>query len=468
MFGPMFDPMHPDAIVMPRCRQVRSSSSQSSQTTDKDINGASDPSFVDVVVDPHLGCQLRPHQVEGVLFLYKCVMGYQVDGNFGAILADEMGLGKTLQTITLIWTLLNQSPLTYAKSVIKNVLILAPSSLVKNWQAEFSKWLGRERINVCGIDGSASLGEYIKYTRNRAPVLILSYEMFTRAFTSIEQHLNFDLVVCDEGHRLKNAGVKASQYLASMSTTDKRIVLTGTPLQNELKEFFAIVNVVSPGILGSGSQFTRQFEDPIIRSKQPGASESEVEQGKEKMEELNQLTGQFILRRTQDIISKYLPPKTEYVLFCPMSALQAYIFEDLVNDTFGVSAAGSLESDWENISPPDSKCILATINLFRKICNHPSFIEDERDNYTTDNLPPELANLTYEEQGCKLAVVSCILYALRQQGRRGEKIILVSISTKVLDLLGELCDHYGYPRLRLDGSTSTAARVIPLKLLPLV
>ena len=151
-----------------------------------------------------------------------------------------------------------------------------------------------------------------------------------------------------------------------------------------------------------------------------------------------------------------------------MSALQAYIFEDLVNGTFGVSAAGSLEADWENISPPDSKCILATINLFRKVCNHPSFIEYERDNYTTDNLPPELANLTYEEQGCKLAVVSCILYALRQQGRKGEKIILVSISTKVLDLLGELCDHYGYPRLRLDGSTSTAARVIPLKWLAYV
>lgn len=263
--GPRYDPMHPDAIVMPRPRQLHYNSSQSQPSQ---ISEFDDARIVDVVLDPHLGRQLRPHQVEGVLFLYKCVMGYQVDGSFGAILADEMGLGKTLQTIALIWTLLKQSPLGYGKSAIRNALILAPSSLVKNWEAEFTKWLGIERINVCGIDGSGSLGEYInRPARSRSPVLILSYEMFTRAFTSIDENLTFDLVVCDEGHRLKNAGAKASQCLASMSSTDKRIVLTGTPLQNELKEFYAIVSIVCPGVLGSVSQFTRQFEEPICKSK---------------------------------------------------------------------------------------------------------------------------------------------------------------------------------------------------------
>ena len=170
----------------------------------------------------------------------------------------------------------------------------------------------------------------------------------------------------------------------------------------------------------------------------------------------------FLISGTQNIISKYLPSKTEYVLFCPMSALQAYIFENIVNDTFGHSetaSCGSDEIDWGNLSMIDSKCILATINQFRKICNHPSFIESEGTNYSLENVPPELQNLTYEEQGSKLAVVSCILHSLRQQGCKGEKIVLVSISTKVLDLLGELCEHYGYPTLRLDGSTSTTARV---------
>ena len=166
-----------------------------------------------------------------------------------------------------------------------------------------------------------------------------------------------------------------------------------------------------------------------------------------------------IITGTQDIIKHYLPSKTEYVLFCPMSALQAYIFENLISDALGQPSYNPGEIDWDNLDKIDSRCILTTINQFRKICNHPSFIETEGSDFSVENLPQELGNLTYEEQGSKLAVVSCILHALRQQGRNGEKIVLVSISTKVLDLLGELCEHYGYPTLRLDGSTSSAARV---------
>ena len=147
-----------------------------------------------------------------------------------------------------------------------------------------------------------------------------------------------------------------------------------------------------------------------------------------------------------------------------MSALQAYIFENLISGTLGQPNYNSGEIDWDNLDRIDSKCILATINQFRKVCNHPSFIETETSDINLENMPPELANLTYEEQGSKLAVVSCILHALRQQGRTGEKIVLVSISTKVLDLLGELCEYYGYPTLRLDGSTSSAARVNTLEI----
>ena len=88
----MFDADHPDAIVLPRPPGL----------------SQQDDAVVDVVVDPHIGRQLRPHQIEGVIFLYKCVMGIQMEGCFGAILADEMGLGKTLQTIAVIWTLLRQ------------------------------------------------------------------------------------------------------------------------------------------------------------------------------------------------------------------------------------------------------------------------------------------------------------------------------------------------------------------------
>ena len=105
---------------------------------------------------------LAPHQIEGVIFLYKCVMGIALENNHGAILADEMGLGKTLQTIALVWTLLRQGPFG-GRSVLKKVLVLAPSSLVKNWQAEFAKWLGPERITTFAVDNGGKLGEYLKH-----------------------------------------------------------------------------------------------------------------------------------------------------------------------------------------------------------------------------------------------------------------------------------------------------------------
>ena len=191
--------------------------------------------------------------------------------------------------------------------------------------------MGKERITTFAVDNGSKLGEYIKYPAT-SPVLVLSYEMFIRSFDQIQEHLTFDLIVCDEGHRLKNASIKASQMLAQMSDVERRVVLTGTPLQNELKEFYAIVNVVCPDILGSESKFLRRYEDPIVRSKQPDATPDEVEAGNDMMEELNELTGQFILRRTQDIISKYLPPKTEYVIFCQMTAVQAYVFDLMGRD----------------------------------------------------------------------------------------------------------------------------------------
>lgn len=94
---------------------------------------------------------------------------------------------------------------------------------------------------------------------------------------------------------------------------------------------------------------------------------------------------------------------------------------------------------------------------FRKICNHPCLVEEEcHQTLSEENLPPDLADLTYEERGSKLAVVSSILWTLRRMGN--EKIVLVSISTKVLDLLEEMCKFYGYPTLRLDGSTTASQR----------
>lgn len=175
---PKHDPNVPNALVMP---------------------GTGIP----VVVDPILTQHLRPHQRTGVSFLYSCVLGLQSPGT-GAILADEMvcryqtkGLGKTIQTISLIWTLLKQSPVP-GPPLAKKVLVLTPATLVANWQREFNKWLGSERIRVACV---LTAGDITQFNVARVfSVLICSYGFFSlnteRMRACIDLFGNVDLVVC--------------------------------------------------------------------------------------------------------------------------------------------------------------------------------------------------------------------------------------------------------------------------------
>lgn len=156
--------------------------------------------LVHVVVDPVLGNILRPHQREGVKFMYDCLTGAK--GGFkGCIMADEMGLGKTLQCITVVWTLLRQGP--NCKPTINKAIIVCPSSLVKNWSSEFKKWLGF-RINVLPIDGGGKevitekLVQFMAgHGRMGTPVLIISYETF-RLYAQILHRSEVGMVLCDE------------------------------------------------------------------------------------------------------------------------------------------------------------------------------------------------------------------------------------------------------------------------------
>lgn len=160
----------------------------------------------EVSVDACLVNVLRPHQRYGIVFLYECIMGLKVSNYSGAILADEMGLGKTLQCITIIWTLLKKGP--YGKPVLKYVLIITPSSLCNNWNKEFGHWLGSHRIFPYVVNAKNKLKNFKKQSKNS--VMIISYDMLIRYQDDLEQ-IAFDLIVCDEGHRLKNNDIKAAK-----------------------------------------------------------------------------------------------------------------------------------------------------------------------------------------------------------------------------------------------------------------
>jgi DNA repair and recombination protein RAD54B len=285
--------------------------------------------IVDVVLDPILGKHLREHQREGVKFLYECVMGLRGFDGEGCILADEMGLGKTLQTIALLWTLLKQNPIHGDPPVIKKALIVCPVTLINNWQKEFRKWLGNERIGVFVADGKKT--RLTDFTMGKSyNVMIIGYERLRTVAEDLTKGSGIDIVIADEGHRLKTVQNKSALAIQSLNTP-KRVILSGTPIQNDLSEFFSMVNFVNDGLVGTYKAFMKNFEAPIVRSRQPNAVTKDIELGEARGEELAETTSPFILRRTADILSNYLPPKSEYVLFCNPTPVQANIYRHVVS-----------------------------------------------------------------------------------------------------------------------------------------
>ncbi|XP_054841779.1 DNA repair and recombination protein RAD54B [Eublepharis macularius] len=447
---PRHDPCAPNCLVMPR------PTSNHQQMFNK-----MDLPIVDVVVDPHIVNHLRPHQKEGIIFLYECVMGMRVNGRFGAILADEMGLGKTLQCISLIWTLLRQGPYG-CKPVVRQALVVTPGSLVKNWGKEFQKWLGNERIKVFLVDQDHKVEEFINCPLYL--VLVISYEMLLRSLDQI-QKTEFSLIICDEGHRLKNTSIKTTAALASLSC-ERRIILTGTPVQNDLQEFYALIEFVNPGILGPLSAYRKVYEEPIIRSREPSATPEEIELGERRAAELTRLTGLFILRRMQGSIDKFLPPKKESILFCRPTALQLELYRRLLSSQMVRSCLqGSLEN-----SPH-----LVCIGALKKLCNHPSLLfktmKEKEHNPNCDeqeklNLYKGLLDIFSQEytttsfletDSGKLQVLTQLLAAIHEHNP-SERVVVVSNYTQMLNVLQEVCKRYGYSYTRLDGSTPVSQR----------
>ena len=324
---------------------------------------------VHVLVDPMLAKVLRPHQRAGVKFLFECVTGEAIDGHCGSIMADEMGLGKTLQCVALIWTLVKQGPKP-AEPIAPLAIVVSPSSLVKNWQNEFTKWLGT-KVTTLAIDGGSAreiddkldmfCGQHV-HGRVHTPVLFISYETF-RLHAHVLNKRPIGLLICDEGHRLKN--LESQTYVALNALECKRrVLLSGTPIQNDLLEYYALVNFVNPGLLGTSSEFRKGFENPILKSRDADCCMKTKEKGEEQLKELLRVVGQCMIRRTNDILSKYLPPKVEMVIAIPLLENQKRMYLDFVKHQ-------SKQLQAADESSPSS---LQSITALKKICNHPALV----------------------------------------------------------------------------------------------
>ncbi|KAF5448145.1 hypothetical protein F2P56_028703 [Juglans regia] len=424
--------------------------------------------LVQIAVDPLLVRFLRPHQREGVQFMFECVSGLCSEANIcGCILADDMGLGKTLQSITLLYTLLRQG--FDGKPMVKKVIIVTPTSLVSNWEAEIMKWIG-ERVQLVALcestrDDVVSGIDRFTSPRGSLQVLIVSYETFRMHSSKFSHSESCDLLICDEAHRLKNDQTLTNRALATLPCK-RRILLSGTPMQNDLEEFFAMVNFTNPGILGDVVYFRRYYEAPIICGREPTATEEEKKLGNERASELSAKVNQFILRRTNALLSNHLPPKMVEVVCCKLTPLQSDLYNHFIHSK---NVKRAITEDMKQ-----SK-ILAYITALKKLCNHPKLIYDTIKSGSPGTsgfedcirfFPPEMfsgragswtgGDGAWVELSGKMHVLARLLAHLRQ--RTDDRIVLVSNYTQTLDLFAQLCRERRYPYLRLDGTTSISKR----------
>jgi len=415
---------------------------------------------VPVVIDPRLAKVLRPHQVEGVKFLYRCTTGLIDPLANGCIMADEMGLGKTLQCITLMWTLLKQSP-DAGKGTIQKCVIACPSSLVRNWANELVKWLGPDAITPFAIDGKATKEELTMQLKqwcsatgraNVRPVLIVSYETL-RLYCDVLRDTPIGLMLCDEGHRLKNGDSQTFTALNALNV-QKRVILSGTPIQNDLSEYFALLNFANPNLLGSRAEFRKKYELPILRGRDAAGTDEQRKKGDECLKELLTLVNKFIIRRTNDILSKYLPVKYEHVVFCNLAPYQKDLYNHFLQSP-----------DIKSLLKGKGSQPLKAIGILKKLCNHPDLLDLPNDlpgceKYYPDDFVPKEArgrdrDIKSHYSG-KMLVLDRMLASIR--ANTNDKIVLISNYTQTLDIFAALCRSKNYGHLRLDGTMNVNKR----------
>jgi len=415
---------------------------------------------VPVVIDPRLSKVLRPHQIEGVKFMYRCVTGMIDEKANGCIMADEMGLGKTLQCITLLWTLLKQSP-DAGKPTIQKAIVACPSSLVRNWANELTKWLGADAITPFAIDGKASKEELTRQLRQWAiasgravtrPVIIVSYETLRLNVDELKS-TRIGLMLCDEGHRLKNGDSQTFSALNNLNVS-RRVILSGTPIQNDLSEYFSLISFANPDLLGSRLEFRKRFELPILRGRDADALEEDRKRGDACLAELLTVVNKFIIRRTNDILSKYLPVKYEHVVFCNLAPFQLDLYNYFLTSP-----------DIQALLRGKGSQPLKAIGILKKLCNHPDLLALADDlpgsecHYPDDYVPKEARGRDRDIKpyySGKMQVLDRMLARIRAD--TNDKIVLISNYTSTLDLFDRLCRERGYGSLRLDGTMNVNKR----------
>ncbi|KAL1499698.1 hypothetical protein AB1Y20_011893 [Prymnesium parvum] len=385
-----------------------------------------------------LGGQLKEYQMNGLRWLVSLH-----NNNLNGILADEMGLGKTIQTIALIAYLME------TKKLAGPYLVIVPLAVLSNWQLECSRWIPDattvaykgspdtrkdiydsqllERPNG-GLDGSGLAFN----------ILLTTYELVMKDKQRLRR-FRYKYIIIDEGHRMKNAASKLSATLLQYDA-ERRVLLTGTPLQNSLHELWALLNFLLPKIFNSSETFEQWFSAPLAAAGADKCAEDLAMNEEESLlviNRLHQALRPFLLRRMKTEVEAQLPDKAEYVVKCELTGLQKMLYRQIQNQGLcTVGASGELKvSGLNNVEMQ-----------LRKVCNHPYlfFTREQRDEMT---LQSEKA--IWRSSG-KFELLDRLLPKLKELGHR---VLIFSQMVQLMDLLQLYLELTGYKFLRLDGGT---------------
>ncbi|KKA21601.1 SNF2 family helicase/ATPase [Rasamsonia emersonii CBS 393.64] len=350
--------------------------------------------------------EMRDYQIAGLNWLVSLH-----ENGISGILADEMGLGKTLQTISFLGYLRHICGITGPH------LIGVPKSTLDNWKREFEKWT--PDVNVLVLQGSKEERQQLINERlvdENFDVCITSYEMILREKSHLKKFA-WEYIIIDEAHRIKNEESSLAQIIRLFHSRN-RLLITGTPLQNNLHELWALLNFLLPDVFGDSEAFDQWF------SSQDADQDTVVQQ-------LHRVLRPFLLRRVKSDVEKSLPPKKEVNLY---KILEKDI--DAVN-----GAAGKRESKTR---------LLNIVMQLRKCCNHPYLFEGAEPGppYTTDE---HLIN-----NAGKMVVLDKLLNRMKRQGSR---VLIFSQMSRVLDILEDYCVFRDHKYCRIDGSTAHEDRI---------
>ncbi|KAG9282255.1 DNA excision repair protein ERCC-6-like [Astyanax mexicanus] len=422
--------------------------------------------------------KLYEHQKEGVAFLYSL----HRDGRRGGILADDMGLGKTIQVISFLSGM-------YDAELANHSLLVMPTSLIKNWVREFAKWTPGMRVKEFHGTSKVERNRNLERIQRKGGVIITTYQMLINNWEQLatyqHQEFRWDYVILDEAHKIKTSSTKTAKSAHAIPARN-RVLLTGTPVQNNLREMWALFDFACQGaLLGTAKTFKTEYENPITRAREKDATPGEKALGLKISQNLMDLIRPYFLRRTKAEVQQKkqnakgtrheeeenkcpnagdsaempsLTRKNDLIIWTYLSEVQEDIYQQFIS------------LDHIKALMMTTRSPLAELTVLKKLCDHPRLLSaravtqlgleqgaatdlaaEDNENESAAGSIEHVSDETLLEESGKLRFLVSLLEQLKADQHR---TLVFSQSRKMLDIIDRVLRNRNFRLLRVDGTVT--------------